>query len=522
MGIRIGRWSFMDLEEAFFYGSAAVFESVDALASYCGLTTSEAESLFRRYGNSVAAAPARTIGDTSGRNRPASFLKDIYVPIPSVPQSAKPTPEPEPDPWFEVTMFTDDGEPIPGVKLEISDDWGFSKNGETDADGKLHIDTQLETHHNIKLVDAPIKLPALSKEPVLTKGFTFDRNQSDPFTLSSNKPHTLIVARPRATVVSLDGWWEGQSVMIFQNVRKVEEDTFVTVRGVLRTALTSNRGGEVHVIGHTDTEGRADDNEALALERARSVHFFLAGKRQEWADHAFSNADVATLQAALSWAAKATEIQCDPGPVDGDWGPATALGLSGLREHAGISQQQPLGAEDWAAIYDLFDEDLSKFMMLSRESLNQLRSTLTIKEPAAKGERFPVDAPDLNEHESPANRRVDVVLCAKGALPEPESDELYDETFLLEHLPVSFEVTVRIRIVNTGLTFMGFGILTARIGRLGPRFLVADPTGLVEVTVLGDDFIQVEGGTNAFGHGYTMAINFPELIAAELAAGDLV
>lgn len=515
----------MPQADALFYHSAALFDDPIALAHYCRITDDEAAEVFRRYGRHVAAVPQRftQMANTARRDPVIQPLSNYYVePRAPKPQATRPTPEPEPDPWFEINIFADDGEPIPGVKVEISDEWGFSKNGETDKTGKLRVDTQLETRHNVKLVDAPIKFPELAKEPKQLKGFTFDRNQTGPYELSSNKQHTLIVTRPRATVVSLDGWWEGQSVMIFQNTRKVDEETVVTVRGILRTALVSTRGGEVHIVGHTDTEGQASDNEALALERARSVHFFLSGKRQEWSDHAFANANVATLQAALSWAAKATDVPCDPGPVDGDWGPATALGLSGLREHAGIPQDQPLGADDWAAIYDLFDEDLAKFMVTSREGLMQMRNRLPLIEPVTKGERFPVDAPELDEHESPANRRVDVVLCAKGAIPEPESEEIYDGTFVLEHLAVAPEVTIRIRIVNTGLTFMGFGILSARLGRLGQRFLVADPTGLVEVTVLEDDFIEIMGGTNALGHGYTMAVNFPDLIAAELLAGDRV
>jgi hypothetical protein len=443
-----------------------------------------------------------------------------------VPQPERPVPpvaeKAEPEPWFEATLLTDDGVPVPDVTLRVRDGFGFDETVTTDAEGHFRVATNEEAMHAIRVEQVPIKLPAPPIEPKKTEGYALRRDVQEELELRSNKAHTLVVTRPRATVCSLDGWWENQKVMVFQSARETDNG-FVTVRGILRQALCCPSGGEVHVIGHADTDGAASDNDALALERAKSVYLYLSGQRQAWSEHAFANADVATLQAALYWIGLNSVVECDPGPVNGDWGPATSFGLTMLRLEAGIATANPLDVADWMAIYDQFDEGLASLMLTNVTGLNAARERLRIVDPTSKGERFPVDAPEIDGHKSAANRRVDIVFCAPGAVPTPESDEVYDSTFFLDHLVVAPECKVQILVTNPKMEPLPFSAVLLEVGPLGPRWINAGPASLIEFTALRSDRMRMLRGTE-FGGGGTMMTNGLQeaVLVAQKALGELL
>lgn len=401
----------------------------------------------------------------------------------------------------DLLVTTDDGVPIAEATFEISDGHAFTQQATTDAQGRLHVTTPSGWAHQVRLLEPPLRLPAPLPEPVDAEGIVLARDRATPLSLSVDKRHALVCPRPHAKIVSLDGWWEAQAVLVFQNARQTTDGP-LTVRSLLRAALTSARGGEVHVIGHADTKGNGGDNDALAQARARSVWLYLAGERAAWADHAFAHADVATLQAALSWAARQRGIACDPGPVDDDWGPATAEGLGGLRRHAGLSPDAPLGVDDWSAIYDLYDADLAEILITDREGLAAARARLTLAASSAKGERWPVDAPHVDGYPSAANRRVDVALCPPDHVPKRESDEIYDGTFVLEHLQAFPEVEIEIAIVDPAHAPSPGAIAKLAVGSLGERILVADDDGLLHFTALRGDRIAVLGAAPAGGLGW--------------------
>jgi hypothetical protein len=266
---------------------------------------------------------------------------------------------------------------------------------------------------------------------------TVPRRPTAPVVLQALDTHyRLVIAPPRCSVLSLDGWSEGSPVLVFGTLRVTPEGPH-TVRCALHTILSHSGEGVLHVIGHADTEGKASDNAALALERARSTCLYLQGARDAWAEHAFAHADVATLQRALAWAAAAADLNCAPGPIDGDWGPTTASALAALRTHAGVDQNQPLGPRDWSAIYDLYDDDLAR-LVGGRQTLADLRARLVV-EPATVGERWPVEAPQTDGHSCAANRRVELIRCIDGDEPEASPDgvdALYDGTYLREPIEV--------------------------------------------------------------------------------------
>jgi hypothetical protein len=416
--------------------------------------------------------------------------------------------------FVEFVVTTDDGVAIADAQFEVKNTRGFAVRCKSDATGHVRTGVPLDELYGIRVL-ADIVLPPPPAEPSADAeaphGMSLGRLADESIDLSVNHRHTLVITRPRAKVVSIDRWVEARPVLLFGTMSQTDDGP-TTVRGALRRALTEVGAGELHVVGHADTEGKAGDNEALALERARSVHLYLAGDRVGWAEHAFANADVATLQAALAWAAASCGLACDPGPIDNDWGPATAAALNALRDHAGIDHSQQLGPDDWAAVFDLYDDDLGRILLTDREGVAAARARLNLApSPTTMGERWPVNAPELADHECPDNRRVDLVMCAADSRPKPNSDELYDGTFLRAQLGVPSELRLRVWVHTPTLAALTCATVLASIAGLGSRRMVAGADGSVITTVLKGDNVRVVRAIPSAGGGTVREFGQPEL-----------
>ena len=448
----------------------------------------------------------------------AGVDEDVYSRTPMLSDLLPREPEPTPTYVVEFEVTTDDGVAIEGAQFEVKNTRGFAVRCRSDAAGRARTGAPLDELYAIRVL-ADIVLPAPPDEAKTVKGLAMGRLEGDTLEVSVNHRHTFVVARPRAKVISIDRWVEARPVLLFGTMSQAPEGP-TTVRGALRRVFTEAGAGELHVVGHADTQGKAGDNEALALERARSVHLYLAGDRATWAEHAFANADVATLQAALAWAAAAGGFACDPGPIDNDWGPATADALAVLREHAGIDQSQPLGADDWAAFFDLYDDDLARILLTDREGVAAARGRLKLAaEPLTMGERWPVNAPELSDHECPDNRRVDLVMCAAGTTPKPDTDEIYDGTFVREQLHLAPECAIQIIVTNPGFQSIPTGVVLVEVGPLGRRLLMADSGGVVSATVLRGDLIRVLRANEPGGWGNMVNHVFRESTATVGVSG---
>jgi len=367
----------------------------------------------------------------------------------------------------------------------------------TDANGRVRIPVQLDAPHYVTMT----AIPALSKiarvdPPVRHDAPPIRRDDLSPHVFGVGNAYDVVVTRDRAELVSLDGWHEGGAVLIFGTAR-TQDDHAVTVRAILRTAISRRKpSGMLLVLGHADTKGKKADNAELAKQRATSVLLYLAGARADWAAHAFDNAAVADLQAALAWAAT-TGIACDPGPVDDDWGPTTAAGLSGLREHAGIDHSAQLGPNDWAAIYDLYDAELARLLYCDATALAQIKASLTLVGDSY-GEQWPAVAPNKNGYLCPANRRVDLVWCELHGEPLESFEEIYDGTYDVVALEVPPEASMRIHCVNADLTPLVSAILGVRVAGIDAAML-ADETGLVEFTAMCGDAVEITSCTDLLG-----------------------
>jgi hypothetical protein len=400
---------------------------------------------------------------------------------------------------IQLRYVTDDGAAIADLPVRIYDGFGFDRHVRTDAEGRIALDVDLDAPHHVELAEIPdlAKIPRLDP-PVRSSASPIRRDDLSPHLFSPGKAYDVVIARDRAELVSLDGWHEGGAVLLFGAAR-TQENRAVSVRAILRTALEHRRpNGMLLVIGHTDTKGKQSDNEALAKERATSVLLYLAGLRTEWAAHACTHATVADLQAALAWAST-TGISCDPGPVDNDWGPATAKGLEGFRLHVGIPLEQQLGLDDWAAIYDHYDYELERLLYCRVGYLDVIKESLR---PAlvgdSYGEQWPAIAPNENGYLCPANRRVDLVWCDVQQEPLESFEEIYDGTYNVRALEVGPEVGVKIHCVMPELAPVPGALLRVRVGMIETGF-IADEAGLVNFTALRGEPVEVLRCTDIFG-----------------------
>lgn len=469
---------------------------------------------FRQYQQGYA--------DTSGLRDPPRSLGEIDpLPPPARPQRVEPTEAPEPTPFIELFVTVDDGVPLEGVRVRIADDFGGEFEITTDTDGHARTDVKIQGSHAVNLVE-PIDLAKIARadEPKpVTNAVPIAPHDTSSVRIGTGAT-TICVVRPIATIVSLDGWREGQAVLVFGTAREQIVGA-TTIRGILRTAIAKAGNGtrfQIFVVGHADTKGGQDDNAALASERATSVALYLTGVRDAWAQHAYDNANMTTLKAALAWAAFAFTMDCAPGQIGPGWKKETAEALDKFRSSVGIPLGAKYGPADWAAIYDLYDLHLSQILYLSVADLQKRKQALRLSDDEC-GERWPVDEPKRDNHASSSNRRVDVVFVDEHSVPQKSIDEIYDGTFGRTHLDVGPEATVKFRAVLRGLAPVPAAIMILQLGACRGEF-VADETGLVTCTaIVGEPYRIVDcrdlWGSNRFLWGIT-----PDMLPSLASAGQ--
>ena len=172
------------------------------------------------------------------------------------------------------------------------------------------------------------------------------------------------------------------------------------------------------VVGHTDTVGKQKDNLKLSTDRAKNVHLYLSGDLDGWAAHCHKHHEVEDVQSILNWiSATFADIDCDPGPVDGQLGPLTWAALQTFRdayaERAGIAlwSGTQVRVDDWKGFAHLYDEALAARLGGTRR-LQEIRQRAPFTSPkfVGLGEKYPTENPTRDSFESERNRRVDLVF----------------------------------------------------------------------------------------------------------------
>lgn len=421
-----------------------------------------------------------------------------------------------------IRLQTPEGQPLAGVPVRFrSGDVAWQAERTTAADGSASAEVAEDDAPSVivglelcERVDLP-PVPLVSRPADPNRPFSMlQRDPGGHVWLNWGDDDDVIVCRPRVAIVEIAGWPEACSVLPYA-CSYPTPDGPVTVRGALRTALLAERGRRHCLIaGHADTEGKAADNEALSAARARSVEIFLRGDGEAWAADTFANASVADLQLALQWASMQLDF-VSPGGIDGDWGPKTAVSLREFRAAVGIDESLPLGTQDWAAFFDLYQQDLARFCLTDGDGLRALRDARVFTEPAtcAMGERWPVDAAELDDYASAPNRRVSVLLFDCDSLwnadHDPKGDEIYDGTYVQKVIAVPPEVDVSLSVRRQpAFTPLPLARVWLSVGNLGVRELVANEVGVVHFTTLAGDRICVVLVQDPLGGGVVVTQGF--------------
>ena len=399
-------------------------------------------------------------------------------------------------------LVTDDGAPI---ELEL----GITLAGETnersartDPDGTLTMDAP-EGSHSIGLPvdEEPLPLPPPPLVPQEPKGAVLLTRWHTGFSLSAvpqgAEPKLVVVARPRATEYVLDGWAQGSKVLRWGGAsERIGADGLPrvgTARAWLRQALWAGKMREVVAVGHADPLGQDTDNEALALERARSVFLYASGDLDGFAEHAAAHGTELDMDCAL---VAVSRIVGDPVALGDDAGLESTF--SRLAKRAGQPLTTP--TERWRAIADVYDDDLTRIMGLDLTGLASLRSLVTWAGFVSVGERHPRGEVELvsagKVPDARAHRRVSLLVMPAGLdgahrIADGHADEIYDGTFRRTTIEAAAEAPVRIHVLDGKLEPIPAGRAWVQLGAIGIRELVADASGQICFTTLEGDRVAV-------------------------------
>ena len=224
----------------------------------------------------------------------------------------------------------------------------------------------------------------------------------------------------------------------------------ITGLGVVAAALTyARRHPECRLLvaGHADKRGSVASNAVLSGDRARNVYLYLSGQKEAWAEHCQQHYEVADLQALLKWVWFMYERECDPGSVDGIWGPGSRKARDAFRaryneEHGGsLELKVKQNLADWGALYHLYELELAEKLATDVSRLDALRGAVRYLDPPtlACSEHWPTARPDAPAGHA-ADRRVDVLFFREDALPalpgSPPGQAIYGGDYGIDYLSV--------------------------------------------------------------------------------------
>jgi hypothetical protein len=139
---------------------------------------------------------------------------------------------------------------------------------------------------------------------------------------------------------------------------------------------------------------------------------------------------VQDIQAILTWIARTFAVDCDPGGVDGKWGPNSRAALNRFRvafnrDHSGkLATSGPLSKKDWEAFYDMYELGLARELKVEASELAGKRGAVQFLDPAelACGEAWPVEAKHQDNVRSASNRRVEILFFEDSDVPDFQSE----------------------------------------------------------------------------------------------------
>ncbi|MFZ6179858.1 OmpA family protein [Nannocystis pusilla] len=267
----------------------------------------------------------------------------------------------------------------------------------------------------------------------------------DSFPLDTGAETRIVVQRPKLHILEVARFsFFGDREILLPDVERLAPDEpgpdrvpGVEVAAAALLFLHEHQDKKLLVVGHTDTVGSKKDNKTLSEDRAKNVWFYLSGDIDGWASHSQKHHTVEDVQSILRWLAAAfSEMDCDPGPVDGDLGPKTRAALQNFRdvfaERAGVEPWtgQKLREDDWRAFAHYYDDAVAARLGTASPLVDiRERAPFCTSAWAGLGEKYPTENPTRDDFDSERNRRVDLVFL------DPEEQRfITDEASVEEYL----------------------------------------------------------------------------------------
>lgn len=273
------------------------------------------------------------------------------------------------------------------------------------------------------------------------------------------------------------------------------------------------------VVGHTDPVGSAEFNLTLSDQRATNVLRALLGERDAWAKSSHERHVVRDYQAILMWAARTFGYDCDPGLIDGDYGPETSKALRRFQSQynaefeASLSVTGAINQPTWGAFFDLYELALLDLLHTDRTGLDQRRAAVKFLDPSKRsvgcGFFHPIDASRLKpsaagpkteptaKFRSAHDRRVELLFFGAGQEPKLDchpSKTVCHPALCEIHKAHAFEFEyLDVRPVTT----LDFFARVPSAPALKPHNLIVTPGSAVDLhfSVVNADCIEVVGGT---------------------------
>ncbi len=198
------------------------------------------------------------------------------------------------------------------------------------------------------------------------------------------------------------------------------------------------------ITGHTDRVGRERYNFLLSKDRADSVLHLLCGKKEEWKTLADKRNHKEDKRQILAWVAATFGWECDPGAADDPRSQGVTRATKkfqirynrefitsgrlekaygGVNNPKTIPEDSDFGPKTWGAVFDVYQDALAQRLGTTFEDMNRFHTVLDNRwvEDTNKavpcGETWPKDSPELDEHESAINRRVEVLFFDQKEMP---------------------------------------------------------------------------------------------------------
>lgn len=333
-------------------------------------------------------------------------------PIDEIDHEPEPLPPPTPSPQKEPTTFVlrvvdELGEPLVGIPIHMLVD-GETLALQTDDKGIVRADsTWGASFASARIADIEATGDMLRERwstpregeplaPADDRSFVTVRSDGIPPHVQLTKfiPHTLVFY-PDVILVRFIG-------MYFQTAKSFLLPNPDLPR--IRSIYEENPSGDLLVVGHTDSQGSIDYNDALATHRAQAIVAYLRDDVDAWLEHYTS-----AVPSEQRWGATEDRIMLDAILSRDPNAPQTGR-VSYYQATRGLSADGIIGPVTRRSL-------VTDYMGLDGVTLP---ASMRV-EVHGCGEHFPLDLPEEEQLAEVSDRRVELFFFADGlgALPPP-------------------------------------------------------------------------------------------------------